>query len=372
MATSGKAGEKRHPPVHLNIKTDKELKQFMRAILPEFLRVVDPRQSGILDVLYANDVITESDNSSLSGKDVMTRKDQARKLFILLNKVPVSIFLKSVAPELCAKFPHIIPERFRATPESEESDVDNTADCEAVHCLRHCIEHRIRPATMADMLYHEDFLDLEEYTFIIDGARKKEDVWVTLFEQFFGHAQAELRKLEDVVRQLLVRYYMHVPENLGELVSNGMPCTCSHVEAPPQQLPLNFIGKVESWLITERERSPSEELSTLREQLRSPSEERSRLREELARFYSTYSSNSSEADAYDTLSGSRYESGSVSSDITWGSIVACSSFTVASTTPKGVSADSCESSDIDMGQLSRENSYRRSRKLQKHERKKSL
>ena len=52
----------------------------MRAILPEFLRVVDPRQSGFLDVLYANEVITESDNSSLSGKDVLTRKDQVKQI----------------------------------------------------------------------------------------------------------------------------------------------------------------------------------------------------------------------------------------------------------------------------------------------------
>nr|KAG5694519.1 hypothetical protein BaRGS_030394 [Batillaria attramentaria] len=50
----------------------------MCAILPEFLRVVDPRQSGLLDVFYASEVINDSDNSSLSGKDVMTRKDQAR------------------------------------------------------------------------------------------------------------------------------------------------------------------------------------------------------------------------------------------------------------------------------------------------------
>ena len=48
----------------------------MKTILPEFLRVVNPRESGLLDKLLAADLLTETDHESLSGKDVKIRKDQ--------------------------------------------------------------------------------------------------------------------------------------------------------------------------------------------------------------------------------------------------------------------------------------------------------
>ncbi|KAK7480264.1 hypothetical protein BaRGS_00028540, partial [Batillaria attramentaria] len=141
--------------------TDEELDDFLREILPEFLRVVDARQSGLIDTLYANEVITDSDNSSLSGKDVLTRKDQARKLFIILNKIPVDVFRVKVAPELCVKFPHIIPDRFKL--KTGAGDTTRQPAVAKEECLHHAIQNRIRPATMADMLYHQGCLSLDEY-----------------------------------------------------------------------------------------------------------------------------------------------------------------------------------------------------------------
>ncbi|KAK7090789.1 hypothetical protein V1264_010543 [Littorina saxatilis] len=60
----------------LKIESRQELREFLRAIQPEFLRVVDPRESGLLDILCAADLLTETDNESMSGKDVNIRKDQ--------------------------------------------------------------------------------------------------------------------------------------------------------------------------------------------------------------------------------------------------------------------------------------------------------
>ncbi|KAK7468025.1 hypothetical protein BaRGS_00036729, partial [Batillaria attramentaria] len=239
--SSGKPGSKRKATVRLNIRTNKELRRFLRAILPEFLRVVDPRESGFVDVLYANEVITQSDNSSLSGKDVMTRKDQARKLFILLNKVPVQKFLNRVAPELCEMFPHIIPEEFKDTDDIDDS-ADDTDDPDDV-CLVHIIQQRIRPATMADMLYHEGFLTLEEYTAITELSRKKESIWPTLLKKFKLRSRHERRILLKVLIKLLKQYYIEVPSNIKDQLSCGLPCTCPEPPKPPSGSSPEFMSK---------------------------------------------------------------------------------------------------------------------------------
>nr|KAG5686364.1 hypothetical protein BaRGS_026825 [Batillaria attramentaria] len=139
--------------------TEKDLHDMMKEILPEFIKKVDPREDGFLDTLYASYLLTDTDNESLSGKDVLTRKDQARKLWFILNKIPLEDFMSKVAPELCKKYGHIIPKRFR-----QDKEQDDTKAKELVKkCLRHAIQSRIRATSMADMLYHKDFLDFEDY-----------------------------------------------------------------------------------------------------------------------------------------------------------------------------------------------------------------
>ncbi|KAK7480259.1 hypothetical protein BaRGS_00028535 [Batillaria attramentaria] len=241
---------KRKAVIRLNISTEEERQKFMCAILPEFLRVVDPRQSGLLDVFYASEVINDSDNSSLSGKDVMTRKDQARKLFILLYKLPVGQFLEKVAPELCEMFPHMIPQRFRAVDQSENMAADGTERPEEEEdvCLLHRLQQRVRPATMADMLFHEELLTLEEYSAITEDARKKKDVWFRMLEKFQNRPDPVLQQLQKVTEALLKRYFIDSPGNVSDLVRRGLPCTCTESQTPPEFSSLAFEGKVQSWL----------------------------------------------------------------------------------------------------------------------------
>jgi hypothetical protein len=51
----------------------------MKAIQMDFLRVVDPRQCGLLDLLVQHDVVTDTDIESVSGKDVYIRKDKVSR-----------------------------------------------------------------------------------------------------------------------------------------------------------------------------------------------------------------------------------------------------------------------------------------------------
>lgn len=72
----------------------------------------------------------------------------------------VEDFMMTVAPELLKDFPHIIPERFLAV-KTEDSTKPKQAPDE--DCLRHAIMGRIRETTMADLLYHQNCLSLEDY-----------------------------------------------------------------------------------------------------------------------------------------------------------------------------------------------------------------
>jgi hypothetical protein len=58
------------------LATQEELSEFLREILPRFLQVVDPMESGLVDVMYGSCLLTDTDNESLCGKDVNTRKEQ--------------------------------------------------------------------------------------------------------------------------------------------------------------------------------------------------------------------------------------------------------------------------------------------------------
>ena len=55
-----------------------DLRHFLKTIHDDFLRVVNPRECGLLDIMMQADLLTDTDYESLSGKDVYIRKDQVR------------------------------------------------------------------------------------------------------------------------------------------------------------------------------------------------------------------------------------------------------------------------------------------------------
>ncbi|XP_070173069.1 uncharacterized protein [Littorina saxatilis] len=208
--------------LRLKIASRRDLREFLRAIQPEFLRVVDPRQSGLLDILYAADLLTETDNESMSGKDVNIRKDQARKLWFVLNKLAVDDFLAEVGPVLLKMFPHIIPESYLT------QEVDGAHDRRDVHkdCLRHDIMSRIRAPTMADMLYCHDCLNFEDYEDIASEEYDDGIVWGKMFDSITGHSDDMTKQIVEALQALLERYKVQVSCSLTELVSRGVPCMC--------------------------------------------------------------------------------------------------------------------------------------------------
>ncbi|KAK7468024.1 hypothetical protein BaRGS_00036728 [Batillaria attramentaria] len=231
----------------LNIQTERELGDMMRELLPEFVRVVDPREDGFLDTLYASYLLTDTDNESLSGKDVLTRKDQAtllyalsscvalveatpvdlettaRKLWFILNKIPLEDFMSKVAPELCSKYGHIIPQRFRHHGKQDDTEVKQVMDqCSGQKCLRHAVQSRIRATSMADMLYNKGFLDLEDYGDVISGTYETEAVWMAMFGAFCERSESDIENLLGGLRDLLNRYNMRITADLKDVVGSWL------------------------------------------------------------------------------------------------------------------------------------------------------
>ncbi|KAK7093292.1 hypothetical protein V1264_007071 [Littorina saxatilis] len=200
------------------ISTKKGLTQFLRAIHPGFLAYVDPRHSRLLDIMIQNELLTDSDQESLSGKGVYVRRDQARKLWFSFHKMRVRDFTCTVLPELCSNFPHILPE--------EWTDINEDGPDEE-YCFRHDITDKIRPATMADLLFDCHCLSLEDYKDLSEINVNQEMIWEALFEAVRRKTTGDT---EQALRGLLTKRKVDVPNNLMDLLSSGIPCTCHRSE----------------------------------------------------------------------------------------------------------------------------------------------
>ncbi|XP_070206763.1 uncharacterized protein [Littorina saxatilis] len=220
------------------ISTKKGLTQFLRAIHPGFLAYVDPRHSRLLDIMIQNELLTDSDQESLSGKGVYVRRDQARKLWFSLHKMRVRDFTCTVLPELCSNFPHILPEEWM---DSNEDGPDEE------YCFRHDITDKIRPATMADLLFDCHCLSLEDYKDLSETNINQEMIWEALFEAVRRKNTGDTEK---AMRGLLNTRKVDVPSNFLDLLSSGIPCTCHRSE---QRLlasiaPATSEEKITKWL----------------------------------------------------------------------------------------------------------------------------
>ncbi|XP_070173068.1 uncharacterized protein [Littorina saxatilis] len=180
----------------------------------------------------------------MSGKDVNIRKDQARKLWFVLNKLAVDDFLAEVGPVLLKMFPHIIPESYLT------QEVDGAHDRRDVHkdCLRHDIMSRIRAPTMADMLYCHDCLNFEDYEDIASEEYDDGIVWGKMFDSITGHSDDMTKQIVEALQALLERYKVQVSCSLTELVSRGVPCMCGRANFVLPASPAFKLRKVGSWV----------------------------------------------------------------------------------------------------------------------------
>lgn len=233
-------------PENLSIQTAEELEDLWRTILPDFVKIVDPENSGFLDDLYSDQLLTHTDYESfVSGKDYMPRAQKARKLWFVLSSYNLDLFRAKVAPKLLTSFSLIIPDRF-FSPTDQSLATFKTEE----PCLRHAIQKRLRVETMADLLCHHVCLSHKNYGLIINDTFKTTTAkWNLVFDAFSGQTPVtQTGPLGAEVQELLIRYNVPIPDNMADVMSRGFPCTCHEPEAsPPEDVQSRDI-KVKSWL----------------------------------------------------------------------------------------------------------------------------
>ncbi|KAK7093291.1 hypothetical protein V1264_007070 [Littorina saxatilis] len=126
-------------------------------------------------------------------------------------------FTCTVLPELCSNFPHILPEEW----------MDSNEDGPDEECFRHDITDKIRPATMADLLFDCHCLSLEDYKDVSETNINQEMIWEALFEAVRRKTTGDT---EQALRGLLTKRKVDVPDNFLDLLSSGIPCTCRRSE----------------------------------------------------------------------------------------------------------------------------------------------
>ncbi|KAK7476738.1 hypothetical protein BaRGS_00032031 [Batillaria attramentaria] len=247
MSTTSTTTDHEIKRIHQNlfIRTNDELHEFWRAILPDFVEFVDPEKSGFLRELYAAEMLTHTDYESLvTGIEFVPRKQKARQLLLVLEKHPLEIFLSKIAPKLCKRYGEIIPKRFFATPE-ERTKLTSSKHGTTDLCLRHDIQNHVRPDTMADLLCHYNCL-----TFVTGISNAPLKNWDLLFGAFRNVGESNRAEVVSATQDLLERYHVNVKtlDRFPELLSQGFPCTCRNPVACPPDGSLDSNQQVQSWL----------------------------------------------------------------------------------------------------------------------------
>ncbi|KAL8625545.1 hypothetical protein ACOMHN_014634 [Nucella lapillus] len=242
-STSSSTGSENLPShaVYLNICTEKEKHNFLKEILSLFLEVVDPQESGLLDKMIAEDLLTDYDRDSLSGKDVRTCTDLRRKVWFHLTKLSVQDLKTKVFPKLHQDFPHIIPKKFLTYSPGNMEAVDGGQGNE---CFRHDITRRLRRNSVLDKMYQYDIIDLETYRRrSTEGGATNHEPWTTLYSM----AAFPNSRPSAMMKDILEMHRIPVPADLTSLISRGFPCTCSQRNDVLPDTPSSY-NKVLSWI----------------------------------------------------------------------------------------------------------------------------
>ncbi|KAK7489323.1 hypothetical protein BaRGS_00019431 [Batillaria attramentaria] len=81
-------------PESVSVTTFSDKAEFLNVIHLEFLKVVHPVESGLVDILRSLDVVSSDEENEIEGEK--TRRDKARRLWHILHKVPSMQFAEDV------------------------------------------------------------------------------------------------------------------------------------------------------------------------------------------------------------------------------------------------------------------------------------
>ncbi|KAK7103747.1 uncharacterized protein [Littorina saxatilis] len=197
--------------------------QFMNSIHGNFLDIVDPIDSLLLDELFQNGAIDSDKNEQIINKS--TRRDKARETWILLNQLPPKRFWESCYPVLRDKYPHVLEEK-------ELRWDEKLNDEEEEQCIRHAIMTMMELKRFGDLFPPGGDCSLDKYRAFGKSGDTNQS-WEPAFKlcerRIYWDNPEFILKLEDLLQSIEV----DVPVNFREVVAGGFHCTCSPKRSTP-------------------------------------------------------------------------------------------------------------------------------------------
>ncbi|KAK7495756.1 hypothetical protein BaRGS_00012976, partial [Batillaria attramentaria] len=185
--------------------------QFLKVIQPQFLRLAHPIESGVVDELRREEILSSDDQDELASET--SRRDKARLLWSKLHRVPPKTFGEKCVPLLRRTYPHMFPTvTFRWNGQKQEE--------EKVVCLRHVLMKRQSPKKLMDVVK----LASGKY----DGGKRQ---WATAFRLLHKNCKSPSVRVE--MLKLFKKIGVDNPTGLRKQIRSGFPCTCK----PTAQLP---------------------------------------------------------------------------------------------------------------------------------------
>ncbi|XP_070198819.1 uncharacterized protein [Littorina saxatilis] len=181
------------------------LDNFLLAIHARFLEIVDPIESGLIDILRQDNVLGCDEEEEIRAE--ATRRNKARTCWNLLLAVQPSVFERHCFPALEKLYPHVLQKAVYSLDKL---------------CLRHVIKktclHRF-----ADVFVMTGACSHDEYCIVTEDCPDK-----TKWDLVFHLCAKNGKNLKFVsqVKSKLMSIQVEIPDNFHALLSTGFPCVC--------------------------------------------------------------------------------------------------------------------------------------------------
>ncbi|KAK7099383.1 uncharacterized protein [Littorina saxatilis] len=206
------SGESTDQPAEITKHVFTNLEKFLLAIHARFLEIVDPIESGLIDILRQDNVLGCDEEEEIRAE--ATRINKARKCWNILQAVQPAVFQRHCFPALNNRFPHVLQEAVFCWDRARDA---------AKLCLRHVIKKTCL-RRFADVFVMTGACSHDEYCTVTEGCpdRTKWDLVFRLCAK-----NGENAEFVQQVKTKLMSFQVEIPDNFHTSLSTGFPCECT-------------------------------------------------------------------------------------------------------------------------------------------------
>ncbi|KAK7495087.1 hypothetical protein BaRGS_00013727 [Batillaria attramentaria] len=207
----------------------RDQEEFLRAIHTNFLKSVQPLQSGLIDELRSRGAITVDDEEKVKAGEIP--KERARRMWDILREVPSKTFGEMCMPVLKELYGYVLEgAEYQSGSQSEGGS----------KCLRHVITTRFRVKSFADEIFpHIESPGDQECRKISESKESGVHLWDRIFALLKENCVN--RALKEKVAQFLRNNDIHLT-NFTRNFRSGFPCRCRAVLSPVKSSSDKFLS----------------------------------------------------------------------------------------------------------------------------------